>query len=64
MPKEEVKNKGFDLLETIVEKILDSTELFHIHPLKTEKFDEQQGQGLIILSLKQIIIRLPILLAQ
>ena len=68
MSKNEVKNKGLDLLKNIVEKILDANELLDIPELESEKSAEQrrnqQEQGLRILTPKQMIIRLPILLAQ
>ena len=68
MSKNEVKNKGLDLLKNIVEKILDANELLDIPELESEKSAEQrrnqQEQGLRILTPKRMIIRLPILLAQ
>ena len=69
MSENEVKNKGLDLLKNIVEKIVDANKLYKDMPeLETEKSAErrrnQQRQGLKILTPKQMIIRLPVLLAQ
>ena len=63
----EVKNKKLDLLAGLVEKILDINGLLNISDLKSEKSAtkrQQKGQGLKILTPKQMITRLPILLAQ
>ena len=51
MSDDEVKSKNLDLMAYFVEKILNTTK-------------EQQGQELKIFTPKQIIVRLPILLAQ
>ena len=68
MSEDEAKNKGLDLLKHIVQKILDINKLIDMPELETEEFDEQrrnqQGQGLKILTPKQMIIRLPVLLVQ
>ena len=68
MSENDVKNKGLDLLKNIVEKILDANKLLDISELESQSSPEQrrnqQGQGLKILTPKQMIIRLPILLAQ
>ena len=67
MPENEVKNKKLDLLAGLVEKVLDINELLHIPDLKSEESAaqrQQKGQGLKILTPKQMITRLPILLAQ
>ena len=52
MSDDEVKSKNLDLIAYSVRKILDTNK------------ERQQGQGLEILTPKQMIIRLPILLAQ
>ena len=52
MSDDEVKSKNLDLIAYSVRKILDTNK------------EKQQGQGLEILTPKQMIIRLPILLAQ
>ena len=66
MPENEVKNKKLDLLAVLVEKILDINELLNIPDLKSEESatERQQGQGLKEMTPKQMITRLPILLAQ
>ena len=68
MSENEVKNKGLDLLKNVVEKIVDANKLLDMPELETEKSAErrrnQQRQGLKILTPKQMIIRLPVLLAQ
>ena len=48
----EIKKEKLDLPADLVKKILDATEI------------KQQGQGLNILTPKQMIIKLPVLLAQ
>ena len=59
MSENEVKNKGLDLLSDFIRKIVDMS------PLESEEASQrQQGQGLKILTPKQMITRLPILLAQ
>ena len=60
MSKNEVRNKGFDLLKDIIGKIIDTSLL----KTKEEVPQRQQGQGLKILTPKQMITRLPILLVQ
>ena len=52
MTHNEIKKEKLDLLADHVKKILDATEI------------KQQGQGLKILTPKQMIIRLPVSLAQ
>ena len=67
MSEDEVKNKGLDLLKNIVEKILDANKRLDMPELETEESAaqrQQKGQGLKILTPKQMISRLPILLAQ
>ena len=66
MPENEVKNKKLDLLAGLVKKILAINGLLNIPGLKSEESVEQRqrGQGLKILTPKQMITRLPILLAQ
>ena len=65
MPENKVKNKNLDLLAGIVEKIIDINGLLNIPDLGSEESaTERQGQGLKILTPKQMITRLPILLAQ
>ena len=66
MSKNEIKNKKLDLLADLVEKILDINGLLNIPDLGSEESaaQRQEGQGLKILTPKQKITRLPILLAQ
>ena len=66
MPENEVKNKKLDLLASLVEKILDINELLNIPDLKSEEeaAQRQEGRGLKISTPRQMITRLPILLAQ
>ena len=67
MPEDEVKNKGLDLLKDIVRKIVDANQIVDdISLLETgkEAAERQKGQGLKIMRPKQLITRLPILLAQ
>ena len=76
MCDDEVKNKNLDLIAYLVEKILDivkkinnqeeQPDITDMPPLETEEEAEkrQQGQGLKILTPKQMITRLPTLLAQ
>ena len=61
-----VKNKKLHLLAGLVEKILDINELLNIPDLESEESaaQKQQGQGLKIMTPKQMITRLPVLLAQ
>ena len=54
MPDDEVRNKKLDLIAHFVEKITDTV----------KKINNQEGQGLKIITPKQMITRLPILLAQ
>ena len=66
MSNDEVKNKGLDLLESIIEKIIDANIILDdMPPLESEESaaQRQEGQGLKILTPKQMITRLPILLA-
>ena len=60
------KNKKLNLLAGLVEKILDINELLNIPDLESEESaaQKQQGQGLKIMTPKQMITRLPVLLAQ
>ena len=58
MSEDEVKDKKLRLLVDLVEGILDYSKQLNMAPLKSE------GQGLKILTPKQMIVRLPILLAQ
>ena len=60
------KNKKLHLLAGLVEKILDINELLNIPDLESEESaaQKQQGQGLKIMTPKQMITRLPVLLAQ
>ena len=66
MSKNEIKNKKLDLLADLVENILDINGLLNIPDLGSEESaaQRQEGQGLKILTPKQMITRLPILLAQ
>ena len=61
MPENEVENKKLDLLRNIVGKIVDA---FQKLESEEEAEKRQQGQGLKILTPKQMINRLPVLLAQ
>ena len=58
MSENEVKNKGLHLLSAFIKKIVDMS------PLESEEeaAQKQQGKGLKILTPKQMITRLPILL--
>ena len=58
MSENEVKNKGLDLLRDFIKKIVDMS------PLESEAEAAEQGQGLKILTPKQMITRLAILLVQ
>ena len=60
MSDDEVRDKKLDLLVNLVEKILNATKEINEMP----STDQQQGQGLKILTPKQLITRLAILLAQ
>ena len=66
MPENKVKNKKLDLLAGLVEKILDINGLLNIPDLGSEESaaQRQQGQRLKILTPKQMITRLLILLAR
>ena len=66
MHETEVKNKKLDLPAGLVEEILDINELLNIPDLGSEESAAQreQGQGLKILTLNQMITRLPIFLVQ
>ena len=66
MPENKVKNKKLDLLAGLVEKILDINVLLNIPALGSEESaaQRQQGQRLKILTPKQMITRLLILLAR
>ena len=60
MSGNEVKNKGLDLLSDFIKKIVDMS------PVESEEktAQKQQRKGLKTLTPKQMITRLPILLAQ
>ena len=62
MSEDEVKNKKLDLLMKIVRKIVDDLQNLESEE-KAEK-KKKKGQGLKIMTPKQMITRLPILLAQ
>ena len=67
MSEDEVENQKLGYLKGLVRKIVDANQkLDDMPPLESEKgaTQRQQGQGLKILTLKQMISRLPILLAQ
>ena len=67
MPVDEVKNKELDLLKDIVRTIVDANQISgDMPPLEIEKeaAERQKGQGLKIMTAKQMITRLPILLVQ
>ena len=69
MSENEVKNKGLNLLKNIVGNILDAYKLLNMTDLEAEETAEQkrrnqQREGLKTLTPKQLITRLPILLAQ
>ena len=57
MSDDEVKNKNLDLIAYFVEKILNTIKTINNQ-------EEQQEEGLKIMTPKQLITRLPILLAQ
>ena len=60
MSENEVKNKGLALLSDFIREIVDMSPLVS----EEEAAQKQQGQELKILTPKQMITRLPILLAQ
>ena len=67
MFQNEVENNKLDYLRDLVRKIVDASQkLDDIPDLESEEEAEkrQKGQGLKILTPKQLITRLPILLAQ
>ena len=66
MSENEIKNKTLDVLANLIEEVLIGDRMNDIPPLEDEESaaQRQQGQGLKILTPKQIITRLPILLAQ
>ena len=67
MSGDEVENKKFCYLKALVRKVVDANQkLDDMPPLESEKdaAQRQQGQGLKILTPKQMNSRLPILLAQ
>ena len=77
MSDNEIKNKNLDLIAYFVEKILDTVKKINNQEEKPNTTDmpesedeeeaaqrQQKGQRLKILTQKQMIIRLPILLAQ
>ena len=61
MSEDEVKNKKLGLLKNIVRKIVDALQILES---EEEAEKRQQGQGLKILILGQMITKLPILLAE
>ena len=61
MSEDEVKNKKLGLLKNIVRKIVDALQILES---EEEAEKRQQGQGLKILTLGQMITKLPILLAE
>ena len=67
MSQNEIENKRLNCLKDLVRKILDANQkLDDMPPLETEEeaAQRQKGQGLEIMTPKQMITRLPILLAQ
>ena len=66
MSKNEIRNKRLDFLKNFIEEALIGDRMNDMPPLETEEVaaQRQQGQGLKIMTLKQMIIRIPILLAQ
>ena len=77
MSDDEIKNKNLDLIAYFVEKILntvkkinnqeeqpDTTDISELEDEESAAQRQQRGQGLKILTPKQMITRLPILLAQ
>ena len=60
MSDDKVRDKQLDLLVDLVEKVLNATKEVNEMP----STDQQQRKGLKILTEKQLITRLPILLAQ
>ena len=66
MSENEIKNKRLDVLANFIEEILIGDRMNYMPPLEDEDSaaQRQQGQGLKILTPKQMITRLPILLAK
>ena len=66
MSENEIRNKRFDLLANFIEQVLIGDRMNDMLPLEDEEAaaQRQQGQGLKLLTPKQMITRLPILLAQ
>ena len=60
MPDDEVRDKKPDLLAHLVKNVLGATK--EIYEIPSD--EQQEGQGVKILTPKQLITRLPILLAQ
>ena len=66
MSVNEIRNKRLNLLANFIEKVLIGDRMNDMLPSESEEdaAERQQGQGLKILTPKQMITRLPILLAQ
>ena len=66
MTENEIKNKKLDVLPNFIEEVLIGDRMNDMPPLESEEdaVQRQQGQGLKIMTPKQMITRLPILLAQ
>ena len=66
MSENEIRNKRLDVLANFIEEVLVGDRMNDIPPLESEEdaAQRQKGQGLKILTPKQMITRLPILLAQ
>ena len=66
MSENEIRNKRLNLLASFIEEVLIGDRMNDMSDLETEESaaKRQQGQGLKILTPKQMITRLPILLAQ
>ena len=67
MSEDEVEHKKLNYLKDLVRKIVDANQkLDNMPPLETEEeaAQRQKGHGLKILTPKQMITRLPILLAK
>ena len=67
MSEDEIKNKRLDYLKDFAKNIINANQKLDAMPTLEKEEDaaqRQEGQGLKILTPKQMIIRLPILLAQ
>ena len=66
MSENEIRNKRLNLLTNFIEEVLIGDRMNDIPPLESEEDPKrkQRGQGLKIMTPRQMITRLPILLAQ